>query len=66
MAYRFSTTVTKTASPAAVIIAGSNLIQTIAQAAGIEISGETSYVVITSIYSLFKGLQNYLKNRRKR
>lgn len=65
MAYKFSTTVTKTAAPAAIIIAGSNLVQTIAQAAGIELSGENSYIIVTSVYSLFRGLLNFIKNRRK-
>jgi hypothetical protein len=66
MQYKPSTTLTKAAAPAAVIIAGSNLLQIAATAAGIELGEETSYVIITTIYSLFKGLANFVKNRRKR
>lgn len=66
MAYKFSTTVTKTAAPAAVIIAGSNLVQTIGRAAGVELGEENSYIIITAVYSLFRGLLNFVKNRRKR
>lgn len=66
MQYKPSITVLKTATPAAVIVAGSNLLQIGGRAVGVELGEETSYIVVTAVYSLFKGLQNWIKNRRKR
>lgn len=66
MQYKPSITVLKTATPAAVIVAGSNLLQIGGRAVGVELGEEESYIIITTIYSLFKGLQNFIKNRRKR
>ena len=66
MQYKPTTTIAKTATPAAVIIAGAELIQAGAKAAGMEIGGETSYIIMTGVYSFFRGLINYIKNRRKR
>lgn len=66
MAYSVGTTIAKTATPAAVVIAGSNLIQIGARAVGVELGDETSYVITTAIYSFFRGLRNWIKNRRKR
>lgn len=66
MQYKPATTIAKAATPAAVIIAGSNLLRAGAKAAGMEIDGETSYIIITGVYSFFRGLINYIKNRRNR
>lgn len=66
MQYKPSITVLKTATPAAVIVAGSNLLQIGARALGVELGEEASYIAVTTVYSLFKGLQNWIKNRRKR
>lgn len=66
MQYKPSITVLKTATPAAVMIAGSNLLQIGGRAVGVELGEENSYIIITAVYSLFKGLQNWIKNRRKR
>jgi hypothetical protein len=66
MQYKPSITVLKTATPAAVIVAGSNILQLGAQALGVELGEEASYIAVTTVYSLFKGLQNWIKNRRKR
>lgn len=66
MQYKPSITLAKAATPAAVLIAGSNLLQIGGRAVGVELGEETSYIIITTVYSLIKGLQNWIKNRRKR
>jgi hypothetical protein len=66
MEYKSSITVLKTATPAAILIAGSNLLQIGGRAVGVDLGEETSYIVITAIYSLFRGLANFIKNRRNR
>lgn len=66
MQYKPIITIAKATTPAAVIIAGSNLLQEGAKAAGMNIDGETSYIIIAGVYSFFRGLINYIKNRRNR
>lgn len=66
MQYKASKTIAKATVPAAVIIAGSNVLQAGAGALGVELGEETSYVVVTALFSLFEGLKNWIKNRRKR
>lgn len=66
MEYKPTITLAKTATPAAVVIAGSNLLQIGARAVGVELGEETSYIISTTVYSLFRGLRNWIKNRRKR
>lgn len=63
--YQPMTTVKKVATPAAIIMLGSNLLQFIANQIGVEIGEENSYIALTSLYSLFRGLRNWIKNRKK-
>lgn len=66
MAYSAKTTAVKAAVPATVIIAGAELLKAGANAAGLEISGEASLVIMTGVFSFFWGFRNWIKNRRKR
>jgi len=58
-------TAKKVISPAAIILIGSNVLQLIADQLGIEIGEEKSYIVLTSLYSFYRGLRNWIKNRKK-
>lgn len=61
--YKKRITAAKVAIPPTLIIGGSALIQFVGSLAGIEISDDTSYKVITSIYAVGAGILNWWKNR---
>lgn len=65
MSYSAKTTLAKGATPAAVIIGVGNLLQFVANKAGIEMEGETALTIVTGFYSAFRMLFNWLKNSRK-
>lgn len=58
--------IAKATIPAAVLIAGSNLLQIAADAVGVPIGDEKSYMIVTAVYGAVRGLVNWFKNRRKR
>lgn len=63
--YRKRVTLAKAVVPAASLIGGSNLVQLIAQRFNITITDETSYMIITALYSGIRAFTNWIKNRRK-
>lgn len=65
MAYNPKQTLVKGATPAVTIIAGGNALQWIIKQAGGEMDGETALTIFTGLYSAFRMLFNWLKNRKK-
>lgn len=65
MAYLPGKTIAKVATPIGIVLILSNVLQYVAALVGPEISDEHSYITITVIYGVFRGVFNWTKNRKK-
>jgi len=63
MKYKPFKTLMKTAEFPAIVIIGANLISKLSEIIGFPLNFDTSLMTCLSLYSGFKGLRNYMKNR---
>jgi len=61
--YSVKKTAVKVAVPASVIIIGTQLLVIVSQKLGVAIDDGLAGAVVTGLYSLSRGLTNFLKNR---
>lgn len=63
MNYKKRITATKVATPAIILIGGSNLLKALFQLSGNEIDDSLSYEIVASVYALGKGFVYWINHR---
>lgn len=66
MDYQKRKTAAKVAVPATVLFFGPQVVQWIGSHIGFDIDDNTSYNVVTGIFSAVAGIRNWWKNRKKK